>query len=536
VTSTFITQVQPGLQPDPNNETAALLRVLIHKIDNTTFGGDAPALPQWTGPPRTAILVQCLLYASLAASILAAFLAMLGKQWLNRYASVNMRGSAIERSQNRQRKLDGIAAWYFEHVMESLPLMLQAALLLLGSALSRYLWEIDTTVASVVAGVTSFGLLFYLFIVVVGTTFESCPYQTPWTNIIHGAVRHAVGLLRSAYALFVTHSCLHDILSTWWRDTSQSVVGIIILILTHLPVLLVRLAIDAFLLGRAALRPLVGFAGRARGWLFRTTPALVRGPNDQVTKLEFHCISWMLRTSLDKTINVSTLNYLGTILTLPDLDPAVVVDCFNVFSNCVVVDGRRVATVSRGSEQVAAISAAYILRALFRSSSAKPRLTATGRVPRWCKVFPPHTNLDCLPFLKVVKYSSIHPREWVVFSWERYCPSTDELVPFARAMAQVAQVEYHRREGKKPEILRVLVRFALRFLSQDPLPPTSVIVDCLTVVATDLGCDVSDTNAVTQDEKCVYAPKTTVSPLTLHQCTARTNFQLDNSGIRQHCF
>ena len=103
-------------------------------------------------------------------------------------------------------------------------------------------------------------------------------------------------------------------------------------------------------------------------------------------------------------------------------------------------------------------------------------------------------------------------------------------------MAQVAQVEYHRREGGKPEILRVLVRFALRFLSQDPLPPTSVVVDCLTIVATDLGCNVSDTNAVTQDEKWVYTPKTTVSPLTLHQCTAQTNCQLDNSGIRQHCF
>jgi len=72
---------------------------------------------------------------------------MLGKQWLNRYASVDMRGSAIERSQDRQRKLDGIVAWHFEHVLESLPLMLQVALLLLGCALFRYLWEINTVIA-----------------------------------------------------------------------------------------------------------------------------------------------------------------------------------------------------------------------------------------------------------------------------------------------------------------------------------------------------------------------------------------------------
>jgi hypothetical protein len=80
-----------------------------------------------------------ILFASLAASLLSAFLAMLGKQWLNRYQSTDMRGTAIERSQNRQRNLDGVVAWYFDYVLESLPLMLQVALLLLGCALSRYL-------------------------------------------------------------------------------------------------------------------------------------------------------------------------------------------------------------------------------------------------------------------------------------------------------------------------------------------------------------------------------------------------------------
>jgi len=101
VTSAFIIEVNSELQPDPNDETNALLRLLIYKIDNTTFGGNVPSLPQWSGPPRTIIQVQAMLYASLAASVFSAFLAMLGKQWLNRYASVNMRGSTIERSQNQ---------------------------------------------------------------------------------------------------------------------------------------------------------------------------------------------------------------------------------------------------------------------------------------------------------------------------------------------------------------------------------------------------------------------------------------------------
>ena len=180
MTSAFIIQVQPQLQSDPNEETAALFRVLIHKIDNTTFGNDVPAVPQWTGPPYIIVQVQAILYASLAASLFSVFLAMLGKQWLNRYASIDTRGSAIERSQNRQRKLDGVVAWFFDHVIELLPLMLQFALLLLGCALARYLWEIDTTVASVILGVTSFGVASYVFFVIAGAAaLTRPPVQIP---------------------------------------------------------------------------------------------------------------------------------------------------------------------------------------------------------------------------------------------------------------------------------------------------------------------------------------------------------------------
>jgi len=185
VTPAFI-EVGSGLQPDPNDETNALLRVLIYKMDGTTFGGNVPALPQWPGPPHMIVPVQAMLYANLAASIFSAPPppAMLGKQWLNRYASVYMRGSAIERNQNRQRKLNGIVTWCLGHVMEALPLMLQFALLLLGCALSLYLWGINTTVVSVILSVAVFGLIFYIFIVAAGAAFVSRPYQTPGAQIL----------------------------------------------------------------------------------------------------------------------------------------------------------------------------------------------------------------------------------------------------------------------------------------------------------------------------------------------------------------
>jgi len=111
-------------------------------------------------------------------SLLAAFVAMLGKQWLNRYLR-HTGGSTIERCGDRQRKFDGLERWPFRLFIESLPIMLQIALLLLTCGLSRYMWSVNTSVARVIISSTVLGFLFYLVIMVAGTSSYECPFQTP---------------------------------------------------------------------------------------------------------------------------------------------------------------------------------------------------------------------------------------------------------------------------------------------------------------------------------------------------------------------
>ena len=82
-----------------------------------------------------------------------------------------------------------MASWGFRLVMECLPLMLQVALLLLGCALSKYLFAIDHLVAWVVFGFTASGFLFYLIIVVAATVSYNCPFQTPLPLIIRFIIR-----------------------------------------------------------------------------------------------------------------------------------------------------------------------------------------------------------------------------------------------------------------------------------------------------------------------------------------------------------
>ena len=85
----------------------------------------------------------------------------------------------IERCGDRQRKFDGLEKWPFHTFIESLPIMLQIALLLLACGLSRYMWSVNTSVAGVVISFTVLGLLFFIGIVVAGTSSHECPFQTP---------------------------------------------------------------------------------------------------------------------------------------------------------------------------------------------------------------------------------------------------------------------------------------------------------------------------------------------------------------------
>jgi len=111
-------------------------------------------------------------------SPLAAFVEMLGKQWLNRYLR-HTGGSMIERCGDRQRKFDGLEKLLFHLFIESLSIMLQIALLLLACGLSRHMWSINTSVVHVVITFTVLGIVFYVGIVVAGTSNHYGPFQTP---------------------------------------------------------------------------------------------------------------------------------------------------------------------------------------------------------------------------------------------------------------------------------------------------------------------------------------------------------------------
>ena len=179
VSSAFVIAIQSNLQPDPNQQSVAILHLILLTLNQSAVLNETLTVPPVRGnPPSEIVIVSVLTYASLLISLLAAFTAMLGKQWLNRYLR-HVGGSTIERCGDRQRKCDGLAEWPFQLFIESLPIMLQVSLLLLACGLCQYMWSINTTVAYTLIALTALGVLFYLTVVVASVSSYACPFQTP---------------------------------------------------------------------------------------------------------------------------------------------------------------------------------------------------------------------------------------------------------------------------------------------------------------------------------------------------------------------
>lgn len=173
-TSVFIASMQDELKP---NYEAMSFTVLATVYGTPPDGSDS-TIPQWNGPDKTVVRALAILYSSLFASATVAFVGILGRQWLTHYAKPE-RGSSIENLRNRKMKMDGMDTWCFNLMMDCLPALLNASLLLLGIGLATYLLPLSQTVAVVVIGFTSFCLLFYLASSAAAIIFPHCPLQTP---------------------------------------------------------------------------------------------------------------------------------------------------------------------------------------------------------------------------------------------------------------------------------------------------------------------------------------------------------------------
>ena len=293
--------------------TAVYLQILIHSMNNSLFPDASPNSIAWAGPPPDIVAVQAILYASLAISLLAAFLAILGKQWINRYTHTRG-GSTEEKSRNRQRKLDGLEDWYFHVIAECLPAMLQLALLLLGCALSRYLWTISHTIAWIAVTFTIFGFTSYTFFTLAATFYNNCPYQTPFSLLIQALIRD------------LTHRR-----STFAR-LARSGIRLSFLLYSHSAGKLRRALRNIRARARIALRSLGCVFGAPGNMELLPTLAAMEPPiwnfgeisaDLETYKGDVRCIAWIFRSAIDRDIIFCAAQFAAEITLYPETVNAV---------------------------------------------------------------------------------------------------------------------------------------------------------------------------------------------------------------------
>jgi len=312
VTSAFIIDVQSDLKPDYEEMNNRLLEMLLNATTGTLPAGSAASVPRWPGPDPVIVQVQSILYATLCATLLASFLAMLGKQWLNRYRQNETRGSAMDNSRVRERKLNGIEAWKFRIVMELLPLILQCALVLLGFALSRYLWGVNRSVSSVVMGFTSFGLLFYLLITSASILSFDCPFQTPFSLTTHFVIGLATPYWRS-----FRRTNWRSFLRTNWRSLRQTFGAE----QQPLPTNTVELATNRTLLVAAQpIRPVV--------------PLFTHDAEGEGDRLDARCISRLFVMSTDSDVVTSIMDFIPEIIWHDGIKDVPLRRVYDILMNC----------------------------------------------------------------------------------------------------------------------------------------------------------------------------------------------------------
>ncbi|KAG1751839.1 hypothetical protein EDB19DRAFT_1628328 [Suillus lakei] len=143
-----------AMQPNSVDTTNALLVLLIQI---TLYGPSAAQSMSLSSSTNYSSIfwMQALAYMSLALSLLAAFGAVMGKQWLNFYKTGRYGdGSLEERCKQRHNKYKGLEIWWFEGMLQSFSDLLKASLFLFGVSLAGWMWTLQRTISILIISMT----------------------------------------------------------------------------------------------------------------------------------------------------------------------------------------------------------------------------------------------------------------------------------------------------------------------------------------------------------------------------------------------
>ncbi|KAK7005764.1 hypothetical protein R3P38DRAFT_2556224, partial [Favolaschia claudopus] len=167
------------LLPVAADTTNVLLVKLIAIQSNET---DLPSIPNERQPTNSQLRwVNGLWFCALACSLSTALISMLAKQWLQAFLP-HVSGSPRHRARQRQARFMHLEAWRVPEIINALPILLHAALLLFFAGLVLSLWAVDLAVSLATWIIVLLAYTFYFASMAIPLFYPECPYQHPVTD------------------------------------------------------------------------------------------------------------------------------------------------------------------------------------------------------------------------------------------------------------------------------------------------------------------------------------------------------------------
>ncbi|KIM28598.1 hypothetical protein M408DRAFT_38306, partial [Serendipita vermifera MAFF 305830] len=127
---------------------AVMLEVLITLTNNFANGTHQSFTKEPFVAPHDAVVINCLLFASLGVSLAAALTSVIALQWVADYDSAIARGGGSPQDEAKRRQLlfGGILFWRMSEIIAALPLLLYGAVILFFAGSIQWVWVVHPTV------------------------------------------------------------------------------------------------------------------------------------------------------------------------------------------------------------------------------------------------------------------------------------------------------------------------------------------------------------------------------------------------------
>jgi len=179
-----------AMQPNPVDTTNALLVQLLQTLDGSSTV-QPTTLSAPTGYSSAYVWAQALAYASLAFSLLAAFGAVLGKQWIGYYQTNCYGSGSLEaRCEQRHRKFQKLQNWQFENVLHLFPMLIEISLLLFSLSLGAAMWTQHQAISILIIATAALGALGLIFTMAISAISLDFPFQAHTSLAIRATFRY----------------------------------------------------------------------------------------------------------------------------------------------------------------------------------------------------------------------------------------------------------------------------------------------------------------------------------------------------------